>query len=55
MTHPFPPPPINPFQRLQASDGLLINAERWRRAHEYHRQRQNTHYQSLNHQALSVV
>ncbi len=48
MTHPFPPPPINPFQRLQASDGLLINAERWRRAHEYHRQRQNTHYQSLN-------
>lgn len=48
MTHPFPLPPINPFERLQASDGLLINAERWRRAHEYHRQRQNVHYQSLN-------
>ena len=48
MTHPFPPPFIKPFERLQASDGLLINAERWRRAHEYHRQRQNAHYQSLN-------
>ncbi len=48
MTHPFPPPQIQPFERLQASDGLLINAERWRKAHEYHRQRQNTHYQSLN-------
>jgi len=48
MSHPFPPPPIKPFNRLQASDGLLINAERWRRAHEYLRQRQNAHYQSLN-------
>jgi hypothetical protein len=48
MTHPFPPPPIQPFQRLQAADGLLINAERWRTAHDYHRQRQNTHYQCLN-------
>jgi len=48
MAHSFPPPPIKPFERLQASDGLLIDAERWRRAHDYHRQRQNTHYQSLN-------
>jgi hypothetical protein len=48
MSHPFPPPPIKPFNRLQASDGLLINAERWRRAHDYLRQRQNAHYQSLN-------
>jgi hypothetical protein len=48
MTHPFPPPPINPFERLQVADGLLINADRWRRAHFYHRQRQNVHYQSLN-------
>ncbi|QFS50286.1 DUF4159 domain-containing protein [Nostoc sphaeroides] len=48
MSHPFPPPEIQPFDRLQASDGLLINAERWRQAHNYHRQRQNTHYQSLN-------
>jgi hypothetical protein len=48
MSHPFPLPPIKPFNRLQASDGLLINAERWRRAHEYLRQRQNAHYQSLN-------
>lgn len=48
MTHPFPPPSIKPFERLQATDGLLINAERWRKAHEYHRQRQNVHYQSLS-------
>jgi hypothetical protein len=48
MSHPFPPPPIQPFERLQASDGLLINAERWKKAHSYHRTRQNTHYQCLN-------
>lgn len=48
MSHPFPPPTIQPFERLQAEDGLLINAERWRKAHDYHRQRQNTHYQCLN-------
>lgn len=48
MSHPFPQPPIQPFDRLQAADGLLINAERWRKAHDYHRQRQNTHYQCLN-------
>ena len=48
MTHPFPPPPIEPFERLNAFDGLMINADRWKRAHDYHRQRQNTHYQSIN-------
>ncbi len=48
MTQLFPSPDIKPFERLQASDGLLINAERWRRAHEYHRQRQGIHYQALN-------
>lgn len=48
MTHPFPPPPIQPFERLNTFDGLMINADRWKRAHEYHRQRQNVHYQSLN-------
>lgn len=48
MTHPFPPPPIEPFERLNAFDGLMINADRWKRAHHYHRQRQNVHYQSIN-------
>ncbi|MBF2064579.1 MAG: DUF4159 domain-containing protein [Calothrix sp. C42_A2020_038] len=48
MSHPFPTPPITPFERLQAADGLLINAIRWRKAHDYHRLRQNAHYQSLN-------
>ncbi|MBD2021003.1 DUF4159 domain-containing protein [Leptolyngbya sp. FACHB-36] len=43
-----PSPEIKPFQRLQVTDGLLMTAERWQRAHEYHRQRQNFHYQALN-------
>ncbi len=42
------PPLIQSFERLHVSDGLLISADRWRRAHAYHRQRQNVHYQSLN-------
>jgi hypothetical protein len=36
-----------PLERLQVTDGLLLTAERWRVAHEYHRQRQNVHYQAL--------
>ncbi|NJO78510.1 MAG: DUF4159 domain-containing protein [Cyanobacteria bacterium RM1_2_2] len=48
MTHPYPTPPIQPFNRLNVSDGLLITAERWKRAQDYHRQRQNIHYQSVN-------
>ena len=48
MSHPFPTPPIKTFERLQAADGLLINAQRWKQAHEYHRQRQNVHYQSIS-------
>lgn len=43
----FPYPPIQSFERLQVSDGLMINSERWRLAHEYHQQRQNVQYQSL--------
>lgn len=48
MTQSFPPPPIKPLERVQVRDGLLMNADRWRRAHEYHHDRQNIHYQSLN-------
>lgn len=48
MTQPFPPPLIQPFERLQVTDGLRVTAERWRLAHEYHRSRQNLHYQALN-------
>jgi hypothetical protein len=44
----LPTPPINPFERLNATNGLLINAERWRKVQEYHRQRQNFHYQALH-------
>lgn len=48
MTQLFPTPPIKPLERVQVRDGLLMNADRWRRAHEYHHERQNIHYQSLN-------
>ncbi|XGW00349.1 MAG: hypothetical protein ACAF41_15610 [Leptolyngbya sp. BL-A-14] len=48
MPLPCPLPPIEPFQRLQVNDGLLITAQLWQQAHAYHRQRQNTHYQALN-------
>jgi len=43
----FPYPTIKSFERLQVSDGLMINSERWRLAHEYHQHRQNVQYQSL--------
>jgi uncharacterized protein YuzE len=43
----FPYPEIKSFERLQVSDGLMINSERWRLAHEYHQHRQNAQYQSL--------
>ncbi len=43
----FPYPKIQSFERLQVSDGLMINSERWRLAHEYHYQRQNVQFQSL--------
>ena len=47
MSH-LPTPAINPFERLNAVDGLLINAERWLKVQEYHRKRQNFHYQALH-------
>lgn len=49
MTHSlFPPPPIAPFERLHVYDSLMMNADRWHQAHNYHRRRQNVHYQALN-------
>lgn len=44
----FPPPPIEPLQRLHVYDSLMINAQRWQVDRQYHRARQNVHYQSLN-------
>jgi hypothetical protein len=53
MTHQsFPPPPIDPFKRLHIYDGLMMNRQRWLLAHDYHRRRQNVHYQSLNHPGI---
>ncbi|RCJ29414.1 hypothetical protein A6770_22030 [Nostoc minutum NIES-26] len=49
MTHQsFPSPLPLPLQRLHVYDSLMMNAERWQKAQQYHRQRQNVHYQSLN-------
>jgi hypothetical protein len=47
MTKSYASPDIKSFERLLVTDGLLINSERWQLAHDYHRQRQNTQYQSL--------
>ena len=48
MTHPFPNPALVPMERQQVKNGLLLTAERWQRAHDYQRKRQNLHYQSVN-------
>lgn len=48
MSHPYPSPAIAALQRQQVTDGLLLTAERWHRAHNYQRKRQNLHYQSIN-------
>lgn len=47
MTQSWSPPPLQPFQRLHVTDGLLMNAERWRLAHQYHRQHHRFQYQAL--------
>ena len=41
---PFSIPAIAPLRRLAVRNGLLLDAERWRVAHDYHRQRQNLHF-----------
>lgn len=48
MTYSFPPPSIDPLDRLVVADGLMINAKLWQVAHEYHRHRQNIHFQSIH-------
>lgn len=42
-----PLPAAKPLNRLQVRDGLKINSERWKLAHDYHRHRQNLLHQSL--------
>ena len=48
--NPASPPvaAIAPLRRLAVRNGLLLDAERWQVAHDYHRQRQNLHYQALH-------
>ncbi|HEY9850988.1 MAG TPA: DUF4159 domain-containing protein [Leptolyngbyaceae cyanobacterium] len=49
MSHqPFPSPSVDPFERLHIYDSLMMNAKRWLMSHDYHRRRQNLHYQSVN-------
>jgi hypothetical protein len=43
-----PYPRLEAFERLHISDGLTITTERWLQAHNYHRQRQNFHYQAMH-------
>ncbi len=45
---PLSIPAIAPLRRLAVHNGLLLDAERWQVAHDYHRQRQNLHYQALH-------
>ncbi|MEB3883795.1 hypothetical protein [Lyngbya sp. CCY1209] len=53
LTHSnYLPPEMYPLERLIVRDGLLLNAERWKRSHDYHRRRQNLHYQSLYHPGI---
>jgi len=53
MTNSFLPlPEVRPLNRLNVYDSLIINADRWLRAQTYHRDRQNLHYQSLNHPGI---
>lgn len=40
--------PITPLERLHVYDSLMITAQRWAIAHDYHRHRQNIHYQALH-------
>jgi hypothetical protein len=40
--------PIEPFKRLHVTDGLPMDADRWNVAHDYHRRRQDAHYQAFN-------
>ena len=44
--------PFSPFERLQVSEESLIDADRWQRVHAYHRTRQNTYFQALNHPGI---
>ncbi|WP_157620631.1 hypothetical protein [Synechococcus sp. PCC 7335] len=39
---------LQPLQRLDVNDGLLITANHWQIAHSYHQNRQSIHYQSLH-------
>lgn len=43
----FPYPEAHPLERLRIYDSLVMNADRWRLAHNYHNQRQSIVYQSL--------
>ena len=48
MSAPMSQLQIKPLERLVVNDGLLLTAQLWQQAHDYHRQRQNIYYQSLH-------
>lgn len=38
----------SPLQRVRVNDGMLITADHWRIAHDYHHQRHAIHYEALH-------
>jgi hypothetical protein len=54
MPQSFPPPNIQPLEQLLVKDGLMINAEKWQRAHRYHQQKQNMLFQALHQPGIVV-
>ena len=54
MSKSFSPPPIQPLEQLLVKDGLMINADKWQRAHNYHQQKQNTLFQALHQPGIVV-
>lgn len=43
-----PMPEVEPLQLFYVTNGLMLTADRWWRAHRYYQHRQNLHYQSLH-------
>jgi hypothetical protein len=54
MSQSFPPPHIQPLEQLLVKDGLMINADKWQRAHNYHQQKQNMLFQALHQPGIVV-
>lgn len=54
MSQSFSSPSIQPLEQLLVKDGLMIDADKWQRAHQYHQQKQNMLFQSLHQPGIVV-